>query len=273
MTDETGQAAALRSFTLARDGRVEILTLDGVAVVRMNRPAKRNALDREQIAALSSALDWVAQAPEIRVTVLTGSGNAFCAGGDIEMFQGINPDTAWDFTRSGYDLLRPLETGRKPVIAAVHGYCLAGGLEIALACDFIIADATARFGLAEVNLGLIPGWGGTVRIGRALPIRLARQMVMTCERLDAARARDMGLVNEVAPAGGALERAIALATLISNQPLLAVQGAKAVLNAVECDTDEMLALEGSIAAGLFNTTQVTRRVSAWVQGNQSKSRD
>lgn len=262
----------LDAYTLVREGRVEIYRRDAVAIIRMNRPDKRNALDGAQITALREALEWLAKEQDVRAAVLTGAGDAFCAGGDIEMFQGINTDTAWDYTRSGYDLLRPLETGRKPVIAAVAGYCLAGGLEIALACDFIIADETGKFGLAEVNLGLIPGWGGTVRIGRALPIRLARQIVMTCERLSAERARDMGLVNEVTPVGGAVARAVELATLIAGQPLLAVQGAKTVLNAAHGDTDEMLALEGSISAGLFSTSAVTSRVRAWVESAREKAR-
>lgn len=273
MSEAEKKPTMLDQYTPVRNGRVEILTNNAIAIIRMNRPEKRNALDSEQIACLVEALSWFATAPDIRAAVLTGAGDAFCAGGDIEMFQGINSDTAWDYTRRGYDLLRPLEIGRKPIIAAVSGYCLAGGLEIALACDFIIADETAKFGMAEVNLGLIPGWGGTVRLGRALPSRLARQLVMTCERIDAEHARAVGLVNEVTQAGDAVRRSVELAALIASQPTLAVQGAKTVLNAIEADTDEMLALEGSISAGLFNTTAVTKRVQAWVERASAKASD
>ncbi len=264
----------LASFTRLVEGRVEVYTRDRVAVIRMNRPERRNALDAEQIAALGEALAWLERADDIRAAVLTGTEEAFCAGGDIDMFLSITADTAWDFTRRGYDLLRPLETGRKPVVAAVNGYCLAGGLEIALACDFIIAGASAKFGLAEVDLGLIPGWGGTVRIGRAVPIRVARQLVMTCERLTADRARDLGLVNEVLADDQALVRAIELAARIAGQPPLAIQAAKAVLAAVDggSGVDASLALEGSLAGGLFGTSAVAERVGQWVERARGKAR-
>lgn len=258
------------SFTRIIEGRVEVWTHESVAVILMNRPDKRNALDDEQIEALEAAFSWFARSPTTHAAVLTGAGDAFCAGGDISMFAGINADTGWTFTRRGYDLLRPLETGRKPMIAAVSGYCLAGGFEIALACDFIIAGASAKFGMAEVNLGLIPGWGGTVRLGKAVPVRLARQLVLTCERLTAERAIQLGLANEVTPDDQLLSRAIALGEMIAGQPPLAVQAARTVLNAIDPSADEALALEGSLAANLFATTEVTSRVRSWIDKARSK---
>ncbi|MDP3138621.1 MAG: enoyl-CoA hydratase/isomerase family protein [Burkholderiaceae bacterium] len=267
-------AEPFHSFKRVIEGRVEVYQDGAVALIRMNRPDKRNALDAEQIAALDKALGWLAQAQDVNAAVLTGSQEAFCAGGDIAMFLGVNPDTAWNYTRRGYDLLRPVETGRKPLIAAVNGYCLAGGLEIALACDFIIAGSSASFGLAEVDLGLIPGWGGTVRIGAAIPVRVARQIVMTCERLNAERARSLGLVNEVLPDEASLARAIELARHIARQPPLAVQAAKAVLNATEGGSavDTALALEGSLSSGLFSTSAVKQRVQQWVDRARSKAK-
>lgn len=260
----------LASFTRVIEGRVEVLTHGAVAVIRMNRPDKRNALDAEQITALGKAFDWLAAQEGVNAAVLTGAGKSFCAGGDISMFLGINTDNALSFTRRGYDLLRPLETGHKPVIAAVSGHCLAGGLEIALACDFIIAGASAKFGMAELDLGLIPGWGGTVRLGLAVPVRLARQLVLTCERLTAERAQGLGLVNEVLPDDAALGRAIGLAAHIARQPPLAVRAAKSVLNAIDGGVDACLALEGSLAAGLFSTSAVTGRVRQWVDQAKAK---
>jgi enoyl-CoA hydratase len=260
----------LYGFMGVLEGRVELLRRGAVAVIKMNRPDKRNALDADQIAALGEALAWLAREPEVRAAVLTGAGPAFCAGGDITMFLGINADAAWDFTRRGYDLLRPVETGRKPLIAAVAGYCLAGGLEIALACDFIIAGESAKFGMAEVDLGLIPGWGGTVRLGKAVPVRLARQIVMTSERLSAERARDLGLVNEIWPDDQMLARAVELAERIACQPPLAIQATRAVLNAIDDGADQHLALEGSIAAGLFSTSAVADQVKNWVDGAKAR---
>lgn len=264
-------ADPLASFTRVVNDRVEVLANGAVAVIRMNRPDKRNALDAEQIAALGKAFGWLAAEEGVNAAVLTGAGKSFCAGGDISMFLSINTDNALSFTRRGYDLLRPLETGHKPVIAAVSGHCLAGGLEIALACDFIIAGASAKFGMAEVDLGLIPGWGGTVRLGSAVPVRLARQLVLTCERLTAERAQGLGLVNEVLPDdAAALARAIELAAHIARQPPLAVRAAKLVLNAIDGGVDASLALEGSLAAGLFSTTAVTSRVRQWVDQSKAK---
>ncbi len=261
-------------FTRVIEGRVEVLTHGAVALIRMNRPDKRNALDAEQVDALEQAIRWLAQADGIRAAVLTGAGDAFCAGGDIGTFQALSNDTSWDFTRRGHDMLRSLETGRKPVVAAVSGYCLAGGLEVALACDFIVVGASARLGMSEMDLGLIPGWGGTVRIGMAMPVRIARQLVLTCERLTAQRAQSLGLVNEVLPDDQVLARAIELAAHIARQPPLAVQAAKAVLNATDGGTakDTTLGLEASLAGGLFNTSAVKERVKQWVARASAKSK-
>ena len=210
---------------LVRDGRVQISVADGVALLRLNRPEKLNAFDGEQIQAFEDAIGWFLSSPDARVGVLTGSERAFCAGGDITTFDAIDVDAGQPYTRRGYDILRPLETGEKPIIAAVDGYCLAGGLEVALACDFIIAGERAQFGFGEVDLGLIPAWGGTVRLSRAISPRVARQDILTSERLDAQRAAALGLVNEVVAAGGAAERALELARKIAGQPPVAVRAA------------------------------------------------
>jgi enoyl-CoA hydratase/carnithine racemase len=249
-----------------REGRVITQVSDGIAVLTLNRPEKRNALDGAQIDALFEAIEWFREAPDIRVAVLTGGPRVFSAGGDIEMFQEIGPDDGLSFTRRGYDLLRPLETGEKPIIAAVRGYCLAGGLELALACDFIIAGEEAQFGFGEVDLGLIPGWGGTVRLARAIPIRLARQIILTSQRLSAREAQRIGLVNEVTPDEITIERAVELAREIASKPPLAVRAAKMVIeSAGEGDVDGALALERSAAAALFASSDVRSRVAEWIR--------
>jgi enoyl-CoA hydratase/carnithine racemase len=246
----------------------------GVALLRLNRPEKMNAFDGPQIEGLQAALEWMHAADDVRVGVLTGSERAFSAGGDISTFDELNADSGLAFTRLGYDLLRPLETGEKPVIAAVEGFCLAGGLEVALACDFIIAGEGAKFGFGEVDLGLIPGWGGTVRLPRAIPVRRARQMIMTSERIDAAEAHRMGLVNEVLPAGGALDRALELATRIAGQPPLAVRAAKTVAeqSADGTPADAAHAVERSVCGALFGTEDVHARVRAWTEKARSRER-
>jgi enoyl-CoA hydratase/carnithine racemase len=251
-------------FRLVQDGRVTIEVSGGVALLTLNRPEKRNAVDEEQIDALAEAFGWLSATKEIVVGVLAGRGAAFCAGGDIRMFQGLSSDSGLAFTRRGFDLLRPLETGEKPVIAAVSGYCLAGGLELALACDFIIAASDAVFGFGEVDLGLIPGWGGTARFARAVPVRRARQLTLTSERFDAAEAQRLGLVNEVVV--DAIERALDIAAIVASRPTLAVRAAKMVFEASADGTslDSALAVERSVAGALFGSSDVKAKVADWI---------
>jgi enoyl-CoA hydratase len=250
---------------VVRSGRVEISARDGVAVVRLNRPEKMNAFDAEQIEAFESALRWFTEAPEVRVGVLTGSARAFCAGGDITTFDAIDVERGYPYTRRGYDILRSLEVSERPMIAAVEGWCLAGGLEVALACDFIIAGRGATFGFGELDLGLIPAWGGTVRLTRAIPPRMARQMILTSERIGAERAETLGMVNEVVDSGAALTRALEVAGAIAAQPDLAVRIAGTVARVVAdgADIEAALAAERIGGALLFGTRDVHQAVQAW----------
>jgi enoyl-CoA hydratase/carnithine racemase len=262
MTDEP---ALLTPPSLVRDGRVQISKAGGVALLRLNRPEKRNAFDAEQIAAFESALSWFLDEEDVTVGVLTGSPAAFCAGGDITTFDAIDVEAGYPYTRRGYDILRTVEVGEKPLIAAVEGYCLAGGLECALACDFIIAGQEATFGFGELDLGLIPAWGGTVRLTRAVSPRVARQMILTSERIGADRASALGLVNEVVDGGGACARAVELADAIAAQPRLAVRIAKTVgrLVADGADVESALAAERIGGALLFGTEDVHAAVRRW----------
>jgi enoyl-CoA hydratase len=259
--------SAAGSPELILDGRVQVSVADGVALIRLNRPEKLNAFDGEQIDAFEEALRCFHTVPEVRVGVLTGNERAFCAGGDITTFDAIDVDTGQPYTRRGYEMLRPLETGEKPIIAAVDGFCLAGGLECALACDFIIAGAGAKFGFGEVRLGLIPAYGGTVRLTRAVSPRVARQIVLTNERFGAERALQIGLVNEVVDAGGAADRALELARMIAEQPPVAVRVAKLSARiAADGEMEGALATERLAGALLFGTEDVHRQVRAWSDG-------
>jgi len=264
MSDRAGVALP---DALVQDGRVQISAADGVALIRINRPDKLNAFDAEQIQAFEDAVRWFLTTDDVRVGVITGSERAFSVGGDITTFDAIDVEAGQPYTRRGYDILRPLETSEKPVIAAVDGYCLAGGLEMALACDFIIAGEKARFGFGEVDLGLIPAWGGTVRLTRAVSPRVARQIILTSERIDARRAQSLGLVNEVVEAGGALERALEIAEKIAAQPPVAVRVAKmaAHLAAEGGGVEAALAAERVAGALLFGTDDVHREVRAWAE--------
>jgi enoyl-CoA hydratase/carnithine racemase len=251
--------------SLLRDGRVQISKAGGVALLRLNRPEKRNAFDAEQIAAFESAVRWFLDEEDVTVGVLTGSPAAFCAGGDITTFDAIDVERGYPYTRRGYDILRTVEVGEKPLIAAVEGYCLAGGLECALACDFIIAGQGATFGFGELDLGLIPAWGGTVRLTRAVSSRVARQLILTSQRIGSDRAAALGLVNEVVDEGDACRRAMELAATIAGQPRIAVRIAKTVARLVAdgADVESSLAAERIGGALLFGTEDVHDAVRRW----------
>lgn len=260
-------AHILAPDALVRDGRVQISVAGKVALLRLNRPEKLNASDAAQIDALASAIAWLGESQDVNAAVLTGSDRAFSTGGDITTFDEIDAERGYAFTRRGYDILRPLETGEIPVIAAVEGYCLGGGLEMSLACDFIIAGQGSLFGFSEVDLGLLPGWGGIVRLTRGIPLRRARQMILTGERIDAAEAARIGLVNEVVDKGAALDRALELAAAIARKPHVAVKLSKlsGEMAADGTSMDAALALERTADALLFGTEDVHRNVREWTQ--------
>jgi enoyl-CoA hydratase/carnithine racemase len=249
---------------LVREGRVQISAAGGVALLRLNRTEKMNAFDFEQIDAFHEALLWFHAAADVRVGVLAG-GEHFCTGGDITTFPEIDVERGYAYTRRGYDLLRTIETGEKPLLAAVNGYCLAGGLETALACDFIIAGSNAVFGFGELELGLVPAWGGTVRLARAISPRLARQLTLTSERIDAARAERIGLVNEVVEPERTLERALEIATTIAGRSPSAVRVAKLAtqLAADGGGLEGALAAERVGGALLFGTDRAQQAVREW----------
>lgn len=200
-----------------RRGHVEVLTL--------NRPEARNAINRATALALSDALDAAESDPEVWVVVLTGAGDkAFSAGMDLKAFAaGEVPITEKGFggiTRRDFP---------KPLVAAVNGAALAGGFEIMLSCDLVVAAEHARFGIPEASRGLIAGAGGLIRLPRRVPLAVAYEMALTADPIDAARAYDLGLVNRVVPGDQVLEAAIALAERIAKNAPLAVRASKSVM--------------------------------------------
>ena len=201
-----------------RRGAVDILTL--------NRPDKRNALNTALRTALIAALDELAGDVGVRVIVLTGAGDrAFVAGADVTEFTGrdVAAQAASMQARRVYDVVAASE---RPLVAAINGACLGGGLELALACDIRIASTTARFGQPEVNLGLIPGGGATQRLPRVVGLGAALRLILTGEPVDAAEALRMGLVEEVTEPEDCLERAIAVAERIARTSPVAVAAAR-----------------------------------------------
>jgi enoyl-CoA hydratase len=219
-----------------------LVELDGhVATVTINRPAVLNALDREAFESLDAAFDRFATDEAIRVVVVTGAGDrAFSAGADIRALHGLGDAGALDFMEFGQRVFDALAHSPKPTIAAINGYALGGGLELAMACDVRIAADSARLGQPEITLGSIPGWGGTQRLPLLVGLGRARELILTGRLIDAAEAERIGLVNRIVPRGEILAAAREMADRMASLPPIALALAK----------DAIRVREGDIAAGL-----------------------
>ncbi len=198
-------------------------------VLTLNRPKALNALDTATLEAIRERCREIAADPGVRAVVLTGEGRAFAAGADVEEMWGHAPLEAEAFSRLGHRAFAALETLSVPTIAAVNGYALGGGCELACACDWIYASSKARFGQPEVKLGLIPGFGGTSRLARRVGLAWAKEIVMTGEPIDADTALRIGLANRVLPPEELLPGALKTAAAIAERGPLAVARAKRLL--------------------------------------------
>jgi enoyl-CoA hydratase len=205
----------------------------GVATITINRPDKLNALNKDTIQELHDALAQEESNRDVRVIVITGSGQkAFVAGADISEFASFSIEEGKELSASGHKKLFDfVENLNKPVIAAVNGFALGGGLELAMSCHFRIASDNARMGLPEVSLGVIPGYGGTQRLAQLVGKGKAMEMIMTAGMMNAADALSWGLVNYVVPQEELLPKAYALAEMISKNSPRAIQGAIRSVNA------------------------------------------
>ncbi len=211
---------------------------EAIATITFNRPKVLNALSRLTMRELSAAIDELDQDPNVRCIILTGAGEkAFVAGADINELRAIG--SAADgaaFARRGQDILFKIENLDKPVIAAINGYALGGGCELAMACDIRVAADTARLGQPEINLGLIPGYGGTQRLTRLVGKGRAKWLILTGEMITAQEALRIGLVDVVVPAGQLMDRAREFAKTIAAKAPLAVAWAKRSIN-IGSETD------------------------------------
>jgi enoyl-CoA hydratase len=201
----------------------------GVAVVTINRADKLNALNEQLLAELTQTFVALGKDAAVRVAILTGAGKAFVAGADIAAMSGLSPLEAQSFSRAGHELGYIIEDLPIPVIAAVNGYALGGGLELALCADFIIASQRAKFGQPEVGLGLIPGFGGTQRLPRRIGIARARELIYSGDTIDAEEAARIGLVNRIVAPEELIERATDLASRIASRSTVAVASCKRLL--------------------------------------------
>ncbi|WP_435097918.1 enoyl-CoA hydratase/isomerase family protein [Halarchaeum sp. P4] len=239
---------------------------DGVATVTIDRPDRLNALSSATLEALLDVLDE-AEAADARVLVLTGAGeDAFAAGADIEEMAEFSTPEAHAYASLGHDVTRAIETFPAPVVAAINGYALGGGLELALACDLRVASERAVLGQTETDLGIIPGWGGTQRLPRLVGDETARRLVYFGERVDAQDAHEFGLVGEVV-AHDELDGHVAdLASDLAARPRVALAAAKeAITQSHETDLGAGLDFERRTWASLFGTHDQREGMRAFLE--------
>lgn len=249
------------------DGPVRILTID--------RPDKLNALNRQTLEALDAAFTQAAADGTVRVVVLTGSGSkAFVAGADIAEMSALSAVQAREFSLLGQRLMRRIERMPKPVIAMVNGYALGGGLELAMACHLRVAADGARMGQPEVNLGLIPGFGGTQRLLRLAGRAATLELCLLGAPIDAARAQQLGIVNRVVAAAELEAETLKIATQLANAAPLALRG---ILDAVsvggECAIEEGLEYESAQFGLMFSTQDMREGTGAFLERRKPEFRN
>jgi enoyl-CoA hydratase len=235
---------------------------DGIGVITINRPQARNAVNGEVARGIAAAIDDFDARSDVRVLVLTGAGGSFCAGMDLKGFLAGDAPVAPGRGFAGLAERPPV----KPVIAAVEGYALAGGFEIVLACDLVVASEEARFGLPEVRRGLVAGAGGLLRLARRIPYHLAMEIVLTGEYFPAARLADAGLVNRLAAPGQALAAARELAAVVAQGAPLALAASKrVVVESADWDSHEAFARQGDIISPIFGSADAMEGAVAFAE--------
>jgi enoyl-CoA hydratase len=241
-------------------------TADRIATITVNRPDKLNALNDATIGEIELAFEAAARDAGVGGIVLTGAGRAFVAGADIAELRAKSPAQARALAQRGQSVFRRIEASRKPVIAAVNGFALGGGCELAMACHVRIASDAAKFGQPEVKLGVIPGYGGTQRLARLIGRGRALQLLLTGEIIDAAEAHRIGLVNRVVPAADLLATAREmLRQMLANAPLALADCIDVVNRGLDAPLDDALALEAEAFGRLAATEDMREGTSAFVE--------
>ena len=240
---------------------------EGVATITLNRPEALNAFTKEVVEEVIYALEEVRADEDVRVVVLTGAGEkAFSAGADIKAMAGMTALKARELSLMGEKLCLALENLEKPVIAALNGYALGGGLEVAMSCDLRVASESARMGQTEINIGLIPGWGGTQRLTRLIGREKAKELVFSGRMIDAKTAEQLGIINVVAPAGKFKETVRQLALELASKAPVAIRVAKALINkGADIGLDSALALEREGFSVVASTEDLKEGVSAFTE--------
>lgn len=236
-----------------------------VGILTINQPETLNALNTSVLRELGQAFDKFAEDAELRVIVLTGAGRSFVAGADIAEMSGLDAEAGKVFGQLGASVFRKIELSEKIVIAAVNGYALGGGCELALACDIRIASEKAKFAQPETGLGIVPGFSGTQRLPRIVGVGKAKELIYTGRVIDAAEACRIGLVNSVTEPGMLLSEAVKMAEQIAACSPLAVQYAKEAINrGIETDIDTGIAIENGLFGLCFATEEQKQKMRAFL---------
>lgn len=239
---------------------------EDIATLTINRPDKLNALNQATLKEISEALDAIEQTQRLKGVIVTGSGDkAFVAGADISEFQGLSVGAAEELARNGQQLFFRIERLSVPVIACVNGFALGGGCELAMACHIRIGNEKAKFGQPEVNLGIIPGYGGTQRLIQYIGKGKALELLMTADMIDATTALNLGLLNHVVAQEELLEKAATIIAKIGTKGPLAIAAVIRCANAFFDETKDGFSEEAKAFGGLFTSTDVIEGTSAFLE--------
>lgn len=244
---------------------------NGILTITINRPDKLNALNKDVFTDLNNVVDEINNTSEIKSAIITGAGpKAFVAGADITEFGGLNKEQAMALAKRGQDIFFKIENSPKPIVAAVNGFALGGGCELAMSCHFRVASENAKFGQPEVNLGLIPGYGGTQRLVQLIGKGRAIELLMSANMIDANTALQYGLVNYVVPAEELLNKAKSILDLINTKAPLAVAGCIKAANAVFDESKHGFAEEISEFGNCFITDDMKEGTTAFLEKRKAQ---
>ena len=240
---------------------------DNIALVTFNRPEAMNALSPDVVCEFSDILDKIQADESIAVVVVTGAGEkAFVAGADIKIMMDQTPMEARQFSTLGQETILKMEGLSQPVIAAVNGFCLGGGLEIAMGCDFIYAAEKAKFGQPEINLGIIPGFGGTQRLARLAGKNTAKELCMTGAMIGAQEAKEIGVVNKIFPLESLMEEVMKTAKLIASKGRASVRAVKQVIDrGFQVELKTALALETETFGTIRSSVDAQEGLTAFAE--------
>ncbi|HQW84142.1 MAG TPA: enoyl-CoA hydratase-related protein [Ferruginibacter sp.] len=239
---------------------------NGILTITINRPDKLNALNKDVFTDLNNVVDEINNSAAIQSAIITGAGpKAFVAGADITEFSGLNKEQAMALAKRGQDIFFKIENSAKPIVAAVNGFALGGGCELAMACHFRLASENAKFGQPEVNLGLIPGYGGTQRLVQHIGKGKAMELLMSAHMIDANEAKQLGLVNYVTTAETLLEHTKNILSVINTKAPLAVAGCIKAANAMFNESKNGFAEEIIAFGNSFDTEDMKEGTTSFME--------